>query len=700
MKSTITFTVFLVILLSNHIAFAQEEEKEKPKELDEVVIKNETKAITFKNGNIKVDVANSIFNSVPNTIDLLSKLPKIQISPDRESISIVGKGSPLLYIDNQQVDMNEFNALSVDDIKTIEIIQNPSSKYEANGRAVILITRKFSKREGYKVMFSETASFQKYFNNFSGINSNFKKGKLEFKANFNYNHLKIWESNGNNFNLPDYDIQSNYLVTAITKRPQFLYGVGFFYKINEDDYLSLNINRRSQDDIFDIITHTVNQNQNNIEAINTLTKNDENRNFNNAFLNYNNKIKSMDFNLFSGFQYTSFNQKMVSAILNNFNNTGLELSQNRNQSFGTDVFSGRVDLEKKLKNEAKLEFGGLYLQADAKTIFEIESINPPTENLSIYNYKEKNIAAYSQFSGSYKKLNYTVGLRAENTIAMGKYYTESNLSIDKNYINIFPKAQFEVAIDSSNTVSFNYAKTITRPNFSSTSQISTYINPYLVWENNVNLNPMLNDEVSLNYQYKDKSLRVSFLKTTNPVYYGTSYDETKDLLTFKTTNFEKETNFAFELTLPFKHQFWTTTNVLNLSYAKVEDKQAIVNEAKPSLYVYSNHIFTLPKKTEFSITAWGYTKQKMGIYEGNGVFTVNAAVSKTFFNQFDCTLSWNDIFRKMNFTNNFIINNVVARGVYFTDLHSVQLSIKYSFGKIKNPEFKEKSIDENSGRIK
>ena len=233
-----TRIVLFAALLSTVVAVAQEEQK--PKVIDEIVVEKETKTYTTKNGNLKVDVANSIYKSVPNIVDLLAKLPKIQVSPDKESISIIGKGNPLLYIDNQKVDMNELNALSVDDIKTIEIINNPSSKYEANGRAVILITRKLSKKEGYKVTLSENAQFKKYFNNYSAINANFKTGKWEFKANFNYNQLKVWESNGNDFTMPDYDIHSNYLVTAITHRPQFYYGGGVFYKISEDDYFSLN----------------------------------------------------------------------------------------------------------------------------------------------------------------------------------------------------------------------------------------------------------------------------------------------------------------------------------------------------------------------------------------------------------------------------------------------------------------------------
>jgi len=691
----------LFALFAASFAFAQDQPKEeKPKELEEVVVEKEAKTFANKNGNIKVDVASSIFNSIPNVIDLLEKLPKIQISPDKQSISVIGKGNPLLYIDNQKVEINDLNSLAVEDIKTIEIIHNPSSKYEANGRAVILITRKFSKKEGYKVTLAENATFKKYFNNYSSVNSNFKTGHFEFKANFNYNQIKVWESNGNDFAMPDYNVHSNYLVTAVTKRPQFIFGGGVFYKINEDDYLSLNVSRRSQDDTFDIITHTLNQDQNVVDDINTLNINRENQNLTNSFLNYNHKLKSWDAVLFSGFQYSSFNQKMASVISNNYNDNGFELSQYRNQKFGIDVFSGRFDLEKKFKNEMKLEFGGLYLQADADTDFAVENINPPSENQSVYHYNEKNIASYSQFSGSYKKINYTVGIRAENTIAKGKYATSNSLTVDKNYINLFPKAQLEIAIDSSNTVSMNYAKSITRPNFSSTSQASVYINPYFVWANNINLDPTLSDEVSISYQYKDKSIRMAYYKMTNPVYYGASYDDSQNLLTFITTNFEKETYFNIELTLPFKYKFWSSTTVLSASINKIEDKTAVVNQSKPNLYYYSNHIFTLPKKIELSITSWGLTKQELGIFERNALFTVNAAVSKKFFDRLDCAVSVNDIFRQMTFKENFTINNVSSKGIYFTDSHMISFSVKYSFGKFKKSEFVEKNIDDNSGRIK
>jgi len=684
----------LLIVLCSQVIFSQEN----PKVLDTIIIKSQTKTFVIKNGNLKVDVANSIYKSISNPIDLLAKLPNIQISPDKETITVIGKGNPILYIDNQKVTINDLNSLSVDDIRSIEIIKNPSSKYEAEGRVVILITRKLSKKEGFKTILSENASCQKYFNNYFGINSSLKKNKFEFKANFNYNQITVWEKNGNNFTIPANEIISNYLAKAITKRPQFIFGTGVFYKINEDDYLSLNFNLRIQKDIFDITTDTYNQQQSSINTINTLNANEGTRNLSNGFVNYSHKIKNINGLIFSGFQYSHFNQKIVSIISNNYNQNGLEFAQNRTQQIGISVFSGRIDFEKEFKNKMKLELGLLYLQANSDTNFLIDNLN--TSTFSKYYYKEKNSAAYSQLSGSIKKVNYIFGLRAENTIVKGKYASDSNLLIDKNYINLFPKTSIEIPIDSTNTISFNYAKSIMRPNFSTTSQVSAYINPYFVWSNNINLDPTITDEVSLNYQYKDKSVRLGYAKMSNPVYYATSYNETQNLLTFQTANFNKESGFNLEFTLPFKYKFWTTTNTVSGILNKVEDQQSVVNASKPYLYYYSNHIFKLPKKIEMALTGWGLTHRQEGIFERNALFTMDFAVSKTFFKTLDCTLSYNDIFRQIKYRENFTINGVSAKGIYYTDANLVSFSVKYAFGKIKNSEYKEKSVDENSGRIR
>lgn len=669
-------------------------------ELNEIVLKSKKKTFTNSNGNIKVDITNTIFKAIPNPVDLLSKLPGIQISGDKESLSIVGKGNPLIYIDNQKVGMNDLNALSVEDVKTIEIIKNPSSKYEAEGKAVILIIRKLSKKDGFETNISEVASLKKRFNNYLGIHSSFKKNKTEVKTNFNYNQLNPWESIGNNFEIPNNNITSNFIAESYSKRRQFILGGGLYHQINEDDYLSFNLSGKIQKDNGKNTTNSfIDQNnvQNNIE---TWNDNDEDRNFLNTFVNYNKKIKRLDTKLFTGFQFSNFYQKSNSVIQNNYDTTQFDLTQNRNQKFNVNVFSGRTDLEKSFKNEMKWEIGALYLLADANTNFEVLDFISNNNESTNYNFKEKNIAGYTQLSGKIKKIDYLFGLRTENTNIKGKYKIDNFLLIDKNYTNFFPKIQLDISIDSTKTISLNYAKSISRPNYSSTSQISIYTNPFLVFSRNINLNPTITDEVSGTFQYKDKSLKLNFFRSKDPVYFSFLYDSSINLIAFNAINYDKESGVNLEFTLPFKHDFWSSTNSFNFILNKIEDKSAVFDASKSYLYYYSNHIFELPKEFDFSVTGWGFTERKEGVFKRNSLFIMDLALSKTLFKNFDCTLSFNDVFRNLNFNENFTINDIASKGIYYTDTREMSLSIRYKFGKIKDSNYQERDIDENSNRIK
>ncbi|MCB6061432.1 outer membrane beta-barrel family protein [Flavobacterium psychrophilum] len=695
--------IILFGLMISNLALAQNEVKQDTisKKLEEVIIKTEKKVFTNKYGNLKVDVANSILKSVPNTIDLVSKLPNVIIDANKETINIIGKGNPLLYIDNQKVSINDLNALSVDEIKSIEIINNPSAKYEAEGRVVILIARKLSKKEGFKIDLTETASVKKRFNNYVGVNASIKKKKLEIKANFNYNQLTIWEGHDIKYEIPEENIISNYDVEAYTKRPQFIFGSGLFYKINDDDYFSISGNARAQKDIFGINTKTFNK-QNTIENnILTQSSNDNNRVYINLFANYAKKIKSINTQFFSGFQFSNFNQKMVTLVENSYNNSPFQLVQNRNQQFNVSVISGRTDLEKTFKNEIKLEIGGLFLSANAKTNSDISDLKNLSSMISKYNFKEQNISGYSQVSGKIKKVQYSAGFRIENTNIIGKYTNEILPLIKKDYTNFFPKVQLDIPLDSSKTITLNYAKSIIRPNYSATNQGSTYINPYFIYGSNINLDPTINDEIAANFQYNDKSIRLRYYKNSNPVYGDFKYDNFQNILTFSEKNFDKEMGLEIDFTIPFTYKFWTVNNSLSFILNKIEDKLALQKESKPYMYYYSNHVFKLPKEYTISTTVWGLTTQHEGVFERKQPnFLIDLAISKKFLKQWDCTLSFNDIFKNFVYKENFTVNKVSSKSHYLSDTHEISLAIRYSFGKIKDSEFKEKSINDNENRIR
>jgi len=691
--------VLALLLLASSASFAQEIENDTLNQMEEVVIEGNTKTYIYKNGNIKIDVANSIHKTVSNTLDLLSRLPKIQISTDREKIAVIGKGTPLIYIDNQKVEMNDLNALFVEDIKTIEIIDNPSSKYEAEGRSVILITRKASKKEGFQLVFIENAALKKKFNNYLGLNSSLKLSKTEFKANFNYNKLNPWESNGSDYTIPAQAIESNYRVAGFTNRDKYVYGVGVYHKINEEEDFSFTTNGTYKDDDFDFSTKTnskIGEEQNRIQ---TLGKSKENESFINSFLNYNKKITNWDASLFAGLQYSNYNSKSFTTSLNNYNETTYQPFQQTQNNFDIDVFSGRIDFEKKFKNEMKWEMGVQHSSAIAHADLDIKIFEQDLASNSKYKLKEKNTAAYGQLSGSFMKISWMAGVRAENTRILGRYEGEV-ASVDKNYTTLFPKAQLSIPIDSTKTLNFNYGRSILRPDYSSTSQGITYMNPYFAFASNTNLNPAITNEIAANFQYKDKSVKFGYYENSNVINYGFLYNESQNLLIYRPQNFEKETGYNLEFVLPFSSGFWSSNNTVSLILNKIEDTSAVIGDAKPYAYYYSNHVFKLKNELQFSLTGWGLTSRNEGVFQRNSYFQLDLAASKTFFKNLSCTVNYNNVFRNRTFTENFEVSNVRSNAIFFVDNCEFSIAIRYTLGKIKDSIYKEKEVNENSGRIK
>lgn len=674
--------------------------KEEITNLDEVVVNAPTETIIQKNGNLKINIENSIFKSFPKTLDILSKLPKIQVSPDRESISIIGEGSPLIYLDNQKITVNELNSIPIDAIKEIEIINNPSAKYEASGNTVILIKRKKNYADGLKTSLSEIASLKRSFSNYISVNSSLKRNKLELKANLGYNQLSLWESNASNFNLIEEDITTNYNVVATWPRLQVKAGVGAFYQFNEDDYISINTNLTILRDKTSIITKTYLREQTTQTNILSSSDNKGIRDFFTSNLNFNKKLKPIDGNLFFGIQYSTHKRDLKSNVFNNINDTYFEFSQKRDQKNRIHSIASRIDFEKFFKNNMKLEIGGSVSIANTNSFsnFEIEELENP--EISNYNYSENNYASYTQLSGAFYKIDYYAGLRMENTYLKGGFEDNNTLLIDKNQTRFYPKIGLVFPLDSTKTISINYSKTITRPNYSQANSLTTFINPFFEFSNNINLVSTTRQNISINFQRKKSAIKLSYYNRKNPIYYSISYNDQLNRATMSPTNFKKESGYLIEFNTPFKYKFWNSNNFVTSGIIKIEDPNALLKKSSPYLYYYSNNDFSISKNTSLNLNFWGVTKRNEGVFERKSLFIVGFSASKTIYEKLNITLHFNDIFRGMNFDEKYNINQINSQTIYYVDAREVSLSMKYSFGNITQTSYKNKNVDENLNRIK
>ncbi|WP_037321260.1 outer membrane beta-barrel family protein [Salegentibacter sp. Hel_I_6] len=665
-----------------------------PDHLDEVQITAKRKTLVYKNGNISINVENSVFETLPQAKDVLAKLPKVQISPDGENLSILGQGIPLIYLENQQIQFQELNSIPVTNIKNIEIINNPGARYEADGRSVIIVHLKDQRGNGFNVSLAETASFKRRFNNYASTALNYRKDNFALTANFEYNQLHHWESNQSEFTLLDEDIYSSYNVVTSAPRPQIVSGLNLSYDLDEDTKLSTSINFRTDSEDFPIETETFLNDGFQRTDILTLTQNKAQKNYLTSQINFN-KSFSKEQTLFLGGQYSRFGQDLQTEIYNSTNQQDYEFIDLRDQDFSIKRGSMRVDYENKISSIFNIALGANLALAKANAY---TYINSEAQN---YGYEESIYASYADLSGNFKNWDYRMGLRIEKSQVKGNYDQEQNLVIDRNNLNWLPSIQLNYTLENENTLSINYKRSLQRPNYSNASSIRAYLNPFLEFSGNINLKPTYTDEVSLNYQWKKLSFEVGYYTEKDPVYYSVDFNEEMERLIMSPNNLERENGMYLELAAPATYKFLTSTNSLLFAYSETMDAAGIqAFEAKPFLYYYSHNEFDIIPKTQFAINFWGQTTRYEGIYKRNSMFVLGASFSRTFFEKLQVSLNFNDIFQQMNYGETYQINNIYTNSLFFADGQEIAIGLKYSFGKNIKDAPLQKKVDEELDRLK
>jgi hypothetical protein len=663
--------------------------------LKEVQISGYRKLIEFKNGNLISTIENTVLATLPDIFEVLSKLPTIQVSNDRENITVIGKGTPIIYLDNQRITLNELSTLAVNDVKSIELINNPSAKYDADGRVVLLVKRKVNPQNGYKIDFSETASQKRYFENRAGVNACIKRNKLEVKLNVQYNYINRWEGLEGIITTDTGMYKSSFNGTSIGPRKQYLFGAGLFYQINNTDYFSVNLSTRIQEEPFNTQTLSDETKTLGYTQVNNKVKGLSSRPFYNTNFNYLKEFTKHQTQLFIGGQWAHYERNLENQIANNPNNTGFLDTENRLQASSINIGVLRTDLDKKIKQHT-LSGGLLYTQANATTQFDIDYPQISAKFKTTYLYTEYNQAAYTQLKGTLKKWEYQIGLRFEATDLKGQYADSNILLVNRNFTNLFPKANFTFPLDSFSNLTISYNRSIRRPDYSNANQVTNYITPFLEFSNNININPVLTDEVNINYTRKKISLTLNLYSRQNPAYHITKYDSELDKLRIINVNLQSEKGGILTLTVPYEYKKWSTTNTSSILYNRIDDAVAYFSKAIPYLYFYSNNQFRLPKSYILSLNGWLQTKRYEGIFERNMQFAVDVSLSKTFHKRFTVSMNAFDIFRSLNYIESYKVNGIYARTTYFENVREFSISLRYTIGKTQKLQFKNREVNEGS----
>ena len=475
--------------------------------------------------------------------DVLQNVPSVSVDTDgtvsmRGSSNvrflINGKPSALLGIDDGA---NALQAIPADQIEKIEVITNPSSKFEASGTAGILnIILKKNKKTGFNGSVIGTLGYL-------NTSLSWRKGKFSWFLNGGggYRESENTSRNDNYYNnvtTAGKELESHQNSVITNKNSNYNASAGIVYDINEKTSVNASGTVRTFDS--DNVGN-IDYNYILFNAANTYTQRQNNgRNNNLAFQG--------DFGLDHKFDDKGQNLSLSLSLQRNrsYNDTDIKEFDNYstvsslaniiNQRTRNKNIVAKVDYELPIGEISKLEAGYRLDSNDNSydnNVQESTSADPTLQYLGLYtydaNYKELFNAFYAQFKSKIGKVGYQVGLRNElSQVTVDYQNLEGSNTVDnrrKTYNNLFPSIFLSYEFSKDNQLLVNYSRRIDRPRGFFLIPNPSYSDNQNIFDGNIDLNPSYVDSYEVGYSISKKKF------TINPtLYYRHQADDVKMLV--------------------------------------------------------------------------------------------------------------------------------------------------------------------------
>ena len=587
-----------------------------------------------------VNVDASPTNAGSTALDVLEKSPGISVNSDG-AISLRGKQGVIVMLDGKPTYLsatdlaNMLKNMPASALDQIEIMTNPSSKYDATGNSgVINIKTKKGRAPGFNgsIMVGITSSIYNIEGNThflpksqNSFTFNYKKGKLNFFGNYNPNAFK-----GRNQMTFVRNFSDNGVFDGSSEQiTRFKFG-------NNNHTLKLGMDWDvSKKDVFGVVvsgfvfngnpapvtTSNVYDKNGQLES-SLITSTDNDLSFKNftSNLNWRHKFDSTGKELSMDVDYVRYdNVNNMMLTTDKYSSTGQYTGQSLLKGklpADINIYSFKSDFTRPFKNgrfEAGVKMS--YVEndnlVDYKIFYDNKWFNDNRSNHFVYS--ENINAAYVNFNKQIKKWTVQAGLRVENTNAEGKQVT-TNTSFKRDTTNLFPTAFVSYDLDKSNKLTANYGRRITRPNYQDLNPFIYFLDTLTYRQGNIFLVPQYTNNIELSYSYKSKYIVTANYNHTDDVISQVMRQESALRKTYVTPdNVATFKNIGLSITAPVKlAKWWNTnlfTNIYNHHFNGVYDTTGI-DIGYTSFMVNITNSFTLGK---------GLTAELSGFYRHKDV---------------------------------------------------------------------------------
>ena len=608
-----------------------------------VVVKGDRPQYKILSGGTEVAVEHTLLSKMANTFDVLSLLPRVSV--DGQKISVFGKGTPIVYINNKRVnDNNEIVNITPDNIKSISVITSPGAEYDAEVESVIRIRTKERRANGFSLRADAFGKYNKWMSDYELISARYQTKKFEIANSLWTMGTHDGEENNliTDIYLPDKHYYNDQLIHLDTNNRFLSEKLSADYSLNDSNsvggsyrYYGMLKGRTNSVSRQDVLLNGM--------AQGSIDQNEVMKpslSLHQADVYYVGKV---------GHVGVDFNATYY-AVKNRRNDEGFEISKelgnqevhssNRQNS---DMWAGKLVVNIPLW-KGNMSVGTEMSKTDSHGTFLNEEQLVPSTKTDIH---ERNIAGFAQYGLALSKWTVGLGVRYENIV---RDYLSDGVKQDdvsRKYNNFFPN--LSVSWNKGNwNWQLNVNEKIHRPSYRQLGNFMQFDNRFLYEGGNPTLQPekVFNVETMMLYKWLNVSVGYKYLKDvmewTKYIYPGKEFAYNTSL------NFDHKQLLYASVNVSPKFGIFRPTWGFNYNQQFFDTRKYGASKAlsKPLLSCSLNNNFALSETMNAAIRLNASTTHADGFLMMKSGYSVNLQFNKSFANRtWIIYLSANDIFK-------------------------------------------------------
>lgn len=693
--------------------------------LNTVVVKARQQYVDQQVDKTVINVQADVTAAGKNAFEVLQQAPGVVIDPN-DNIQMAGKQGVNVYIDGRAVNLSPTDLANLlkstpgANLEKVELITNPSSRYDAQGQAGVINIR-FKKNKSLGMNGTVTAGYaQSQHSRQNGaidLNYRFSKVNVYGNAGWNggYQHTKLnvtrivrqgnitQQFDQNGF---DDDRWSRYMIKT-----------GADYYINTKSTLGLlvlgsvnrlNFGTTSTTRIGDLAGRLDSMAVNN-------TINPSHADRLNTVLNYR-FADTLGTEFILTADYTNFFNDGVTTLNSDFFNAQRQPIGSRGNQFNATtnihVFSLKGDLTKEWKKvNTKLEAGFKTNFARTDNDFqafmrEDNQFFSDSGRTNTFKYVENVHALYANLTKKINKWTVQGGLRGEYAQVQGismDLARRTRSTPDTSYLNIFPTAFIQYQASDNNQFNVNYSRRIQRPNYQDLNPFVYQSDPFTVDKGNPYLRPQYTHNLEFAYTYRwAHTIRLGYSHTND--YYTDVTHQNGTVTTRTIENVGQADLLNLSLSSPFKVTKWWNgyaqiAGTWNLFRTVLPEGSA--NVTAMSMNAYMQHNINLPKEMTLQVSGWYSSPRREAVFYNRGLGGLNLGLQRKVMKQNGTLqLGIDDILNTMRWAQRVDFGNVQFESNRKWESRRFKIQFTYRFGNQQIKKGREWATDDNKNRIK